>query len=485
MEPKLRKLLFYVRSIGEYTDFLTTAKLLVHDYNIVMVNEISVEEQGQGYLRRKAEQIGCECYDLSHEIKASGKVKLFGMLVKNYTITFPLTLYVLLSSLVRLRIGGVRMLRKAYRTIVLKSLLDQLITKVSPCAVILNNVNGGTLGELAIACARNAGVKSILMPYTFISPGAPARVYMEHPGHLVIGLKLRLAQKFFPEWLYVYKGHHLLKKRALFEILTLKLLHASPPMPWVQDSSTADVMVVESKFMKEHYQSLGIKHKNMQVVGKPNHDYLHSLYLNKADFADEIHTELEFAQKKPFLLLAIPPRFIGFKEKEGRASEFSDYEEIVSFLLDAASRIKNFNVLLCLHPRERARITEKVFKKDLLPGHMKYSIRDTAELMSVSELYIMAGSSTALWALALKQPVIDYDVYAFQFDFFAGNPDVMMVSKQKEFLELLVQVDNDSDFLKHKKAQLDEKDDYYGHLDGKSVGRIKELINNLTTVHKC
>lgn len=482
MEQKKKTLLFYVRGIGEYTDFLTTAKLLVNDYHIVMVNEISVDGQGQGYLRQRAEDLGCECHDLTQRMAVSSKMQLFFRLLTQYQATIPLTLYTVLSSLMRLRIQGVQIVLIAYRVILLKSFLKDILIKTSPCALIVNNVNGGTLGELAIACAREQGVKSIMMPYTFILPVAPARIFVETPARLIHGLKRRITEAFFPEWMYVYKGHHLLRKKTLFEILTLKLLKASPPMPWIQDSSTADVMAVESEFMKSHYESLGIRHPDMRVIGKPNQDYLSSLHGQKDVLAQTLQDELQFTQKKPFLLLAIPPRFIGFKEKEGRESEFTDYEEIVAFLLDTVSQLRNFNVLLCLHPRERIRLGEAIFRKDALPGHMRYSTRDTAELMSVSEVYIMAGSSTALWALALKLPVIDYDVYGFGFDFFGDNPDVVPVNKKQKFKEMMAQLDGDPDFLAHKKALLGERGDYYGLLDGQNVVRIKQLIDGLATV---
>lgn len=476
---KKKTLALYVRGPGEYADFLTTAKLLANDYHIVIINETSsVEKHGHSYLRQKAQAIGCKCYDLSDEIKTAGRIRILGILLKNGIVTVPMVLYIALSNLIRLRLDTIRFPYYAFYPFVIKSLLRKILIKEAPNILLINNVNGGTLGEIAITCAREQGIKSILMPYTYISPIAPARILGERSRLKITGYKLRIARKYFPEWFYLYNGRHILRK-PLFFVFTLKFLKASPPKPWVQDSSTADVMTVESEFMKAHYEKLGISHDNMQVIGKPNYDYLYSLYKNKDSLTHQLHEELQFEQKKPFLLLALPPCFIGFKEKEGRASEFSDYNEIVTFLLNTVSQIKNFNILICLHPRERARIAEKVFKRDSLPGHVKYSTRDTAELMSVSELYIMAGSSTALWALALKLPVIDYDVYGFQFEFFTGNPDVMQVTQKTEFQELLAQLDENTNFIISRKKMLREKQDHYGCIDGQSANRLKSVINSL------
>lgn len=475
---KKKKLVLYVRGPGEYADFLTTAKFLVEDYDIVIISEISVEKYGHSYLRQKAEALGCDCYDLSQEIKAAGKIKILWILLKNGIITIPMVLYITLSNLLRLRFDRIRLPYYAFYPFIIKSLLHKILVKESPSVLLINNVNGGNLGELAITSAREIGIKSILIPYTFISPVAPARVLAEQPRLQIKGYKLRKTLKYFPKWFYHYNNKEILRK-PLFFVFSAEFLKVSPPKPWIQDSSTADVMIAESEFMKMHYERLGIIHNNIQVIGKPNHDYLHSLYANKDSLIHKLHEELEFEQERPFLLLAIPPRFIGFREREGRASEFTDYDEIVTFLLDTMSHIKNFNVLICLHPRERTNIMEQVFRKDTLPSHMKYSMRDTAELMSVSELYIMAGSSTALWALTLKIPVVDYDVYGFQFDFFARNPDVMKVTQKKAFQVLLTQVDEIPDFLKHRKEILHEKNDHYGRLDGKSVNRLKKIINNI------
>lgn len=479
MKPPRKTLLLYVRSIGEYTDFLTTARLLAGDYHILIVNENSVELQGQGYLNEKARAIGCDCYDIRKEILKLSRTKIFLILLKHFRHTVPLTLYAILSNLLRLRFNGIRVVLQSMYIILVKEKLRNILIKYRPCALLINNVNGGTLGEMAIVCAREQGIKSILIPYTFISPIAPARVFMEKNETIIRGGKLRFAKKYCPQWIYEYEGKHILRKSLHF-ILTLRILKAEPPLPWIQDSSTADVMAIESDFMKAHYDKLGIAHPDLRVIGKPNHDYLYSLYMQKDSLTLELYEELQFAQKKPFLLLAIPPRFIDFKEREGRDSEFQDYDEIVAFLLDTVSGLKSYNILVCLHPRERARLHEPIFRQNSLPGHVRYSTRDTAELMSVSELYIMAGSSTALWALALKHPVIDYDVYAFNFDFFKGNPDVMLALKKSEFLKLIKKVDSDPTFLEIRKAILHDKGDFYGRLDGQSVERLKQVIEELS-----
>ncbi|MFC4237024.1 hypothetical protein ACFOY8_17605 [Thalassospira xianhensis] len=470
---KKKTLALYVRGPGEYADFLTTAKLLVDDYRIVIINETSAEKHGYGYLKKEAEALGCKCYDLSHKMNTARRINILGILLKSSIITIPMLSYIVASNLVRLRFDKIRTPNYIFHPFIIKSLLKKILSKESPNALLINNVNGGTLGELAIRCARELNIKSILIPYTFISPIAPARILAERLK--ITGYKLYIVQKYFPEWLYLYDGSYILR-RPLFYVMTLKFLKSSPPKPWVQDSSSADVMIVESKFMETHYRGLGITHRNMEIIGKPNYDYLYSLYENKETLTHHLYKELKFEQKKPFILLAIPPRFVGFKEKEGQASEFSNYDEIITFLLDKISHLRKFNILICLHPRERSNIKDQVFRKDTLPSHMKYSTRDTAELMSVSQLYIMAGSSTALWALALKLPVIDYDVYGFQFGFFKENPDVIQVSQKQEFQELLKCLDEDKNFIKNKRETLHKKKSYYGLLDGQSANRLKYII---------
>ena len=498
--PRKKRLLLFVRGIGEFTETLTNAELLVDKYKLIIVSDFPLDNDGKIALQTRAKKIGCKCYDISPaKVKKNlnrisqnqeknfqnnfrKRVKKFS---KEYILQFDSPLYKPFFFLPQDKIKErIKEMKKGFFSLFFllglkrRAFID-VLNKTNPDLFIINNVNGGTHSEIYIKEARKRGIKSILIPFTFVSPIAPAKAYSNNPNYNPTGFKKLFLKIFARRWFFKL-GDKDMVRVPFGHILVHKVFRIEPPKPWVQDSSTVDMLVAESQFTFDHYRRLGINPKKMTLAGKPNMGFLAKVKRNRKRIENQLVKKLKFQEKKPTILLAIPPALEALFSKPQYKSEFKNHTQIIKFWISAVKSLKKFNVIICLHPSLKADPEKMEFFESLESENIRVSTEDTAKLLSISDLYIAAGSGTIIWALALGVPVVDYDVYGLNFDFFKNNDDVITIKTKKDFRELIKRIKKTPSILEDKKAALNEKEGYYGVLDGKSIERINAIIEDLT-----
>src|SRR5262249_29376065 len=112
----------------------------------------------------------------------------------------------------------------------------------------------------------------------------------------------------------------------------------------------------------------------------------------------------------------------------GRPSEFTSQDELTAFWLDSLRAMPGYEVVLSLHPSlDRARVSH------LEGAGVKISTRPIEELIPLCDVYAVSISATARTAIACGKPVVDHDVFNFDYDNFVGLDAVWIAKTKAEF----------------------------------------------------
>src|SRR5690606_2810684 len=199
-----------------------------------IVSDFPLTDGNKRNLVERAQQMGSVCYDISIPALKVKKRK------KSYRDQF-LNKKKGQGLLTHLRHAFFILLRNL---LLKKKAFISLLEKESPDLFIINNVNGGTYSEIFIKECRKRHIRTILIPFTFASPQSPAKRYSTNPLFTVSGLRKALVWTFARRWLYSYKNKTMIRL-PIAHILVQKILGIETPLPWVQDSSHADILVAE------------------------------------------------------------------------------------------------------------------------------------------------------------------------------------------------------------------------------------------------
>jgi hypothetical protein len=348
---------------------------------------------------------------------------------------------------------------------------EKKIKGINPDLIILPEDVVGIVSPQIIKAAHRLGIPSLILPYTianqeeaFRSLSAQPAYQRTHPANWVISL-------LYPRWVMERDGISLVRLPGP-HLLGHEFTGTTPPDPWMMNSGFANAIAVENRAMLDYYRDAGLPDSKLRLVGAVYDDYLAKYRLNKEAELANLRQELGLAEGKPVLTIVGCPDQSSGHHPGG--FEYEDMADMCKHIAEALQPLKvHYEIVVRPHPN---------FLKmgDLLEeaGFRKTTV-DTARLIALSDAIVAFASATIRWAIACGVPVVNYDVFQFNYDDYKGFEGVVHANSLKEFddaLRRLVPHQEDFALLKRKQAEICED---WGRLDGRSVERIVGLIEEL------
>lgn len=464
-----------VQTKQHYSKLLDIAKLLDKDYNITFViyrYDILSHELEHKY--KYVDVLTNHVYTRSQEVSTVKNIKTYlrdriGSVLGNAKKALKSS-YIVNSKICAPILQIYYKSQSSKRASMLKSTLYKIqnFFAENKCHILLiAEANIWHLSESFIQAAHHNGAKVVIAPYAFCTPEEPANHYFNN--------KLFRAQKGDEEvidskWFYTHQGVKMLRLPKA-QILAIEECCISSKSPWVQESSSADVLIAESMAMKKHYLSLGIPEEQIKVLGDVNHDRLFEFYNSRKVNREKLCRELRLPLGKKIFLFSLFPDYIFM---HGAKCEFKNYHAMLTYITNRIKDCSDANIILCLHPSLRPE--DFMF---LESDRVKISKRPTAQLIAIADLYVTSVSSTIKWAISMGVPVINYDVYKMRYDDYKDVPGVLNIEEQSEFEEVIKCIKNDTKYLSNLAKNLMPVKDEWGVIDGKFHERLKHLITQL------
>lgn len=227
--------------------------------------------------------------------------------------------------------------------------------------------------------------------------------------------------------------------------------------PWILHSGFSDAILCESEWSKDFAISLGLNSNKLFVTGSIAHDEM----FNK--------TNEKGRRRDSFVVIAIPPDM--FPSSQHKDLEFLCFTEMLDFLIDSVKELTNFQIIASLHPSLKDEQITYLKKKGVkIAGNGIH-----LELPNAS-FFIASISATIQWAMAINIPIINYDLYRFNYPDYMGVPRVLKCEKKIDFLQNLQIL---SETATEDGSQKFPTRSYYGDIDGHAIDRIRALLQSL------
>ena len=350
--------------------------------------------------------------------------------------------------------------------------LARLLDRERPSLLLLpgDSIAYGT--PMLIRAARERGIPTVITPFTISNALEVVCDLRRFDEYDLTHLSNRITAALFPKWRFDFEGRSFLRASP-WQVFAFEGLGLAPAKPWILNSGRADLIAVESEFMRDFYVRSGLPVDGWPIVGNLGDDILAATLDDAKNRKAELLQELDLPEDRPIALLALSDFSYFFKFT--RHDEFAGYEELTSFWLDTLASLHGWNVVVSLHPWMRYEE-----KRSLERPGLRISRRTIEELVPLCDLYVASISATVRMALACGKPVVDHDVFAFRLDNFVGIEGVLIEETRAGFESSVRKLALDHDARERTAARIRAQAPRFGLLDSRTGERFLTLCDRLT-----
>jgi hypothetical protein len=337
--------------------------------------------------------------------------------------------------------------------------------------VIAPGDNVGYATPLLFQEAHRAGKKALIVPFTVSNQLEMAVDLRRHRRYSMARLDNLVFGTAYPRWVFEHAGKKMVRLPAA-RGLAVEWSGLAPPDPWVLNSGAADALAVESHYMWDYYRRAGLPEAKLRLTGMPGDDAAARALGEAALARDALMAELGLPADRRMVLFSYGEYHHFFAT--GPAPEFAGQAELTRFWLQALGGMRGYNVVLSLHPSLK--------REDM--GHLesdrvKISTRPIEDLIPLCDVYAVSISATTRTAIASGKPVVDHDVFHFDYDNFRGLDAVWIARTRAEFAGTLARLAEDEVFFQAACAAQRRLAPRHANLDGRAGERILALVDEL------
>lgn len=345
-----------------------------------------------------------------------------------------------------------------------------LFSEITPAAILVGE--DGLGGNLAlIAVSRRQKCPVVIIPYEYSSINQVFEALHQRKEQHQIGSAVDLlVSKVFKKWMRTLNGTRFLRIPVAM-LLSKEVYCLAPQNPWTVHGGQANFIAAESKKMAAHYISEGIAREKIVNVGHLAGDDLWHALNERENSLLAYKTQSKIHVAKTVVLVALPPSYVS--ERPGKC-EFQTYEQLVDFWIEAITRLPSVEPIFQLHPAVQ-------------PEHREYiklranvSDKDITSLIPHSDLLITSVSSIIRMAISCRKPVVNYDVYHFDYPDYKGLPGVLHVSSSDTFVDKVTKLCADEKYYRLIAQHQRESSSDWGELDGLACTRLVESVKAIT-----
>jgi hypothetical protein len=322
---------------------------------------------------------------------------------------------------------------------------------------------------LYLKISKKRKTKSIILPQFFAN-------YKEAVQHIYLNSENQISSKFFlflnkifflKKWTIYFKDRYLIRL-PLYKILVKEIFMISPKNPWSINTGGADLIVVEGAAVKTLFMGeMNFVDNHIIVAGSINNDRLFHVIQNSLSLKNSMIRNFKLDGKKPTVLVAIPPNM---HYSRSYYCEFVTYSDLINYWMSQLVYFYNYNILLTLHPSISCSERDMIFKYG-------YPVIDksTVEYLPLADLFVASISATIQWAITCEVPVLNYDVYQYDYDEYKYVEGVVYSNSKSEFNKS-IKFYNDLDNLNLLRVLQKNRAHEWGIIDGKFSDRFCDLL---------
>lgn len=349
---------------------------------------------------------------------------------------------------------------------------------LKPSVVVFGQEFPGSVNTLLTKICNKDNVPTLIIPFAVGTAKEMVESLSDKPMYEADrNILNKLAAFLFPHWVNYYASKKLLRLPGQ-RIFFLEAFGFAPEHPWIPNNSSVTCIGVESPEMERYYRRMRFPEQQLRLTGAAYDDVMHAARESKTA-RERVFRRLRLDPAKPLLVCAWPTDQYGSRSIP---MEFSDYKALCKAwakALASVSRSTDFNVIIRPHP-----VTDPEFLSEILRPyrlHNRVTDIDTLELVPACDLFVACVSSTLRWATACGIPAINYDCYDYGYTDFENAKGLVTTNRYSVFQSTLEQLTDDKEAYARARANQIECAHEWGLHDGKSMERIIDLLDELTS----
>ena len=352
--------------------------------------------------------------------------------------------------------------------IVREKFIEQ-IDDYKPNAVIIPEDVVGLYYPTIVSLCQEQSIPVIIIPYTIANADEALRsLYMREDLALDWPENEKISLQY-PHWVGHYEGKTFLRL-PWFHILCHEENNITPPLPWVMNSGYANAIACESQKMKEYSLEAGLEEKKLYLVGSIYDDEIFRIRQNRDKLRKELFETYNLSpDKKIFLIGGCPDQSV----KSPKKFDYKNMKVFCQLMGEALIPFKNkYNIVVRPHPSYPE--MGEIFSKCGITNAQK----DTTSLIALSDIYMAFASATIRSAIISCIPVINFDVFGYDYDDYKSVSTVAHVYDLQELIEKITECDLWETESQSYQNKLIENANYWGMNDGLCLNRIVNLVED-------
>jgi hypothetical protein len=344
-----------------------------------------------------------------------------------------------------------------------------LISQYKPRLVLVGE--DGVGGNAAVSpIAKEHGIRTLVVPYEFstlkqILLGIGSRFPFRSES-----LFDRILAHNYPRWLHTDSAGNAFFRLPAVIALARELQGQSIRDPWTVHGGRADKIAVESAKMRRHYISEGIPARKLRDTGALATDEIYTAMMSEPARRSAFESGKRIRSDKVTILCALPPDYTA--ERSAR-TDFASFRELADFWIDTVLSVPNVEPTFQLHPamaKEHA---------DYVRSRTRVTDENIATLIPGCDFLVTSVSSIIRLSVACRKPVVNYDVYGFDYSDYKDAPGVMHVATRADFKSAVARLAADDAAYASAIGALKKGADQWGIIDGQSANRFLKLVDRM------
>jgi hypothetical protein len=326
--------------------------------------------------------------------------------------------------------------------------------------------------NVLVRAVQDRGGRAVIVPFTIVNTLEWAEAFYRLPQYDTRTVVNLITSFLFPRWVHRHKGASLIMPPQ--QVLSNEYLGIAPSIPWLINSGHADAIAAESRFMEEYYLTAGIPADRLRRTGSLTDDVLFRQLAAAPETRRRLSVELGFPADRPLIVCALPPNQLAGSGRQ--ECEFHDYDSVLRAFLEPLDDLADeYNVVLALHPR-----TTSAEAAALAGCRARRSTRNVAELIPLGHIFVACCSATIRLAITCGIPVVNYDVFVYDYDDYKGVPGVATISSQTGYREALTRLARSTEQYEDARRRQAEFAGRHTVLDGHAGERLLTLFDELS-----
>lgn len=372
--------------------------------------------------------------------------------------TSPLMKLPLFAKRVFAEVGAVRSIQSRFK---------QTVKGYPAEALIMPACSAGYNIPVYAALCRELRLPTICLPFAIGDKDAAQKAIKFAPKSAPDYLLNRSFKKTFRKW-------YLESTDGFYPVLPAEILVAykycgiDVTFPLSFYGTFVDKLLLENDYMLTHARNQSLDARFVEVTGSIFDDELAKARRERKTHYQQLCQRFGWDETRRLICVALPP-LVNDKESNSR---FFDFNKLMERFLPKECDLSSVNVLVSLHPR----INLQYIKSYQCPNNIKLLAEPVEVFIPCSDVFISTYSSTIRTAIALRIPVINYDILNFDYELFRDLSGVVHVRDESEYRKVLSDCIAEKGKFKDLVDQLLTSNMLSSTLDGKSKERILNAI---------